>query len=57
MSNKPISRKKNIVDGKGTVKTRGEGLNRSTPSGKKESGNILKGILNRILHNEGKKDD
>ena len=56
MSNKPISRKKNIVDGKGTIKKHGTGLNSTTPADK-ESGNILKNIIGKIIKNEGTKED
>lgn len=52
MSNKPISRKKNTVNGKGTINRRGSGLNSDKPTNK-ESGGILKNILNKVLNNEG----
>lgn len=56
MSNKPISRKKNIVNGKGTIEKHGTGLNSSKPTNG-ESGNILKNILGMFIKNEGNKEN
>ena len=50
MSNKIRSREKNVVNGKGTIKRRGSGLNSNKPANSEEKTSILKKGLSIITN-------